>query len=313
MEDIISNVCLLRGYTCASELEIDDKLTNTAVEISKMVHELPSKMNIPRITNYTMKKSAKRFMLEKFNMHDIGYFPQWLLLKICYFNNINSIEELIDIYNRSSILKNPFDLPIKYVCEEMNNSALVNQLLDSDDEKEMEFIYKNSNVYYRYVKLPKISTTSSTVAYVHEITHTQIDSYKRAVVDFINREVLSIFLELLYAKTNGDLFNYTLFKRIDNFAKNYNIMCSYKIDNNKHNISKENYYWSISYVNSVLKAFKMLYKYINGSEAEKEYILIWIQEVFNGKMTVEDCLEKIGVTLDNSIDIKYTRGLIKEK
>ena len=308
----MNSINMLHGYKSASDIAINNKVTNSISNIVALGDRLPSKIDFSKERKSTVKKNTKKFMNELFNIHDIGYCPDWLVMKICHNENINSLDELLKLYNESAYMVEPFKLPIKYMDRDPNYGKLICQLLCCDDKKELEYILKKINTFYIRIELSKITTPISEVTYIHELTHTQVDSIKGSISDYINKEVLSIFLELLYASNNQSLLNFIILKRTNHLAVSYSLTHAYEYCKDHAGMKEEEYYDNISYVTGITEAFNMLEIYIYGSNIQKKYMLDCVQDVFDGKITVEECLDKIGINFEDSLDEKYVRKLIKE-
>ena len=67
---------------------------------------------------------------------------------------------------------------------------------------------------------------------------------------------------------------------------------------------------SCKYIVSTLKAFNLYSRYISGNENEKKYILSLVQQVVSGTRDLEDVLEVLGVTYDNSLEQEHVISLI---
>jgi hypothetical protein len=145
----------------------------------------------------------------------------------------------------------------------------------------------------------KKTTTETITAYIHELIHTQLESQKGVVQDYHNREIVSIFIEYLSAlliDEKGDLLRKVQNTRWDDFFNSVYFLNQY-IDT--YEFMNRKIEASI-YIVSSLKAENLFNMYLNSNNKDKEMMLQNIQDIFDGKITVEDFLEKYNITFENS-------------
>lgn len=134
-----------------------------------------------------------------------------------------------------------------------------------------------------YIFINTYRTYPAKSAYLHEITHSLITEYKN-VLENINKELLPIYIELLYGYYNHiDL----LFEKLKSL--------SIYVDLYMMTVSEEERIKTSKYISSILKATNLFYLYLSN----KQEITKDVSKVFNYDMTLEDVLNKYDIDLDN--------------
>ncbi len=143
----------------------------------------------------------------------------------------------------------------------------------------------------------------------HEVVHTQIEQNPNLLTNYYNREVLSIFVEMIISKSIDD-------KTLDNIIR-------YRFENVYECISDLSYYEDMiftsdsiakfrCYLSSSLKALHLYDKYRHSSRDKRIEILSLIEDIFCGKLTVEQFLDKMNVTYKNSKDVDMVKHYVKK-
>lgn len=198
----------------------------------------------------------------------------------------------------------PFSIPISYVKDSEFGSFLEENLLMIDDEEYL----RNVPIIFDHINLSSMIPDVTGALYAHEIIHTQLNSKKGIVSDYLNSEVLSIFIELLTACNNdksGKLLNYMINSRLIDLYKSLN-----EIDNCENNVyvlSDDNDILldNSKYVVSILKALDLFNLYRLLDNKEKRIMLIAFQRVIDGRRTLEEQLDMYSISGNQSV------GLIK--
>ena len=312
--DELNDYILLHGYNKnIKKLKIDDRLINIVGNLLEYYNIEKEYIEIPHITKREMINNVKKFMNYYFELHKIGYLSDKKISMIFNNKKIYNIDDLIDLTKKNVKMINPFKLPINFVNEKIFEGSLDIQVVLLENELKKELLSK-SNLYFTSINLPKIITSITEVAYVHELTHSQVESHKGITRDYYNSEVLSIFIELLYSLKDNNLYYLFIMQRLRNIIINFNNMYTFDIENkdievNGIKFSELDYYVCSKYLISILKAFKLLSIYLKDKKYINNYIIYQINEVFNGNISVETFLENIGVTYDNSLDSNIIRNL----
>lgn len=161
-------------------------------------------------------------------------------------------------------------------------------------------------------------TPFSITSYAHELIHTQLEDKRVYTNNYYNKEILSRFIELLvsYTISNDEKYKTLNIGNISlgtmsiidnmNFLKNdLNTLMNVE---NLANVNDEKYIFLIeisTYVNSMLVALELFDNYLNAFCNEKRKIIYGIQEVLDGKITIEELLgqNKIGKTPEKRLEI----------
>ncbi len=142
----------------------------------------------------------------------------------------------------------------------------------------------------------------------HELVHTQIEKNPYTLTNYYNGEVLSMFVEMIISKSlsKNILNNYMRYRfrdvhecliglsRYEEYYYTYDLICKFRC-----------------YLSSSLKALHLYDIYINSNKLRRIEILGLIEDVFNNKITVEDFLNKMEITYNNSKDIDLVKEYVK--
>lgn len=267
------------GYEEGNELlHIDDNLIEIANLFKNTSHKVKEKFWL--CSKKRIVDTTKELLNDSFVLHDVKYITDDVTASMAFLlqNKLIDYDTLLNRFYVSSIMMSPFDLPIKY-----GNDARLNRVLFKD------------GAYFSSISLTKSNSEMILLEYIHELTHTQIDSHFGIVKNYLNREVLSIFLEKLFAfniDKDGRLIkslNYVRFRDVAKCIKfqNEDISDKFKLE-------------AGIYIVSTLKAENLYNVYLNSNNSIKKEILRDIQLVFDGMYGLEELLEKYDVSYDNS-------------
>ena len=187
-----------------------------------------------------------------------------------------------------------------------------------DDVNTFKELLSKLEMYFTHICLPIRKTEIATANYVHEITHTQLESHKGIIEEYYNSEVLSIFNELFYLYSIGDKKAYTqlLVKRINDILdyflrmyefKKYTFMQSVNED---HTYNEYDYHSDLRYTLSTLKAIKLLPSVMTDDMVLKYHTINLINKVFSGNMSVEELLDKVGIDNENILDTENIKRVL---
>lgn len=311
-EDIIRMNMLIHGHdTDVKLLELNEKLVNLAVMLATTEDYEKTGFKTVSVRPKLLLKESKVFLRERFVLHKVPYADEVMLKLKLHGKIVRDESDLLRLYNKVGIMVDPFELPVKFVNEPYyyGNVSLLTNL--SDDE---EFL-KKMKIFFKSIDLGHKTNEMTGVCYVHEIIHTQVESLKGIVRDYYNSEVLSIFMELLYANSRSSvLFKETLKNRINMFLTEFHSLYNYLVDESCvvedgkwHNVI------ACKYIVSTLKAFKMYDMYVRENEFGKSNMLWLIQKVFSGIKTLEEILIELGITYENSLEAEHVANLIYRK
>ena len=308
-DELIRMNMLIHGHNENVELlKLDEKLVDLAVMLASTDDYEQTDFKPIFLNPKIILKDSRVFLREKFVLHKIPYADEVILKMKLHGQIIRKEKDLIRLYNSVGNNIDPFDLPVKFVNEPYyyGNVSLLTNL--SEDES----FLKNMKLFFKSIELGNRTNEMSSVCYVHEIVHTQIESLKGIVKEYYNSEILSIFLELVYASSKSEeLFKETLKNRINMFLIEFQSLFNYLVNNvcleetpKWHNVI------ACKYIVSTLKAFNLYDMYSKENEFGKSNIIWSVQKVFSGIITLENMLNELGITYQNSLDAEHVANLI---
>lgn len=308
---------LLHGYdTNIKKFSLDDNILACMKDLAELDLTPFQGKEIPTISKFEMTHNAKRFMRENFSLHRVGYLSDKRLAKILHDERIQTIDDVAVIYNQSARLVDPFHVPIRYDLDSIFGGTLVVQNVVTEDTSFFEQLLPRLNLYFTHISLPKTITTITPMSYVHEITHSQLESYKGIISNYYNGELLSVFMEFLYSyETNKDVFEIDLSNRIENLLYCFYSMYLYQVgkENPDREYNEYEYFYDSQYFISILKAFQLFHLYDSSNDSIKRYILEGIQKVFDGKILLEDFLDSLDIHTVGAINSEYAKYFVKKK
>lgn len=222
-----------------------------------------------------------------------------LYLKRKEINDLEKKHKNFDCLSEEIKLKatefHPFDVPVAFCNNLRTDHGITNRFCfekyDSSEEVFSEIILSS--------KLSKVTPS----IYSHELTHTQGKSDFTTLDNYLNHEVLPLFIDKLSLicfdketfETNEIRRLYLLKRAILILGKKG--LTSYEKD------------FATMIVCSTLIGNHLFYQYIYGTKTDRTIILDGIQNVFDNKYRVDDILEKRNISLENSINIKKIKNI----
>lgn len=307
-EIIIANMLIHGHNTDVKLLDISDKLIDLAVMLAKNEEYEKSGFQPVFKQPKLVLKESKIFLREKFVLHKVSHADELMVKLKLHGRIVRSERELLKLYNGVGKLVDPFEIPVKFVNEPYyyGNVSLLTNL--SDDP---EFL-KRMKLFFKSIELGHRTNDMTGVCYVHEIVHTQLESLKGIVREYYNSEVLSIFMELVYAYEKGPiLLREALKNRINMFLTEFHSL--YNFIHESTCVSEDGLWHNViasKYIVSTVKSFHLFNNYYLGDDVEKNNILWMIQKVFSGSLQLEDMLKELGITYHNSLDESHILSLI---
>lgn len=183
----------LHGNEYVSNIDLDENIYKVMSEISNIKTIDLNGIDFKYISKKKIKDRSISFFNKFFKLHEVGYLPNNKLKQLFINKNFSNVEKIIDTYNKSALFVSPFKIPISYEYKELFSGTLVTQTLLTDDDKNSNKILSGLNIYFSEIVISSVKTDISTASYIHEITHSQIESNKGLTIAFNNQEVLSIF------------------------------------------------------------------------------------------------------------------------
>lgn len=253
--------------------------------------DIPSKkLYLGPSTKEEALNNAKSFFNSKFKLQKVPYRGDLRTkLDTPLLRYIPSQDLSLKVYNSLITYKNPFNLPISFTSQDFTDCMVVEHatFIDNDD------FLKKMKITYREIILSKQITELTESSYVHEITHTQLAHLKGIIRNFFNREVLSIFLELLNIFESPKSKTLLPLQDAIRLTELYEELYMLEEQSKKvKTFDEEELIKASTYSESIIKAYGLFIEYLHGSTSLKKYILNSIQYIFNGELVLEELLEE---------------------
>lgn len=246
---------------------------------------------------------SKAFCEKYFNLHDIYTASlDTMKSKSLEFQNSNSYEEAKGKVESELTLINPFDLKTVLVegnamCGEIFKPLVLLDGYENDPSRK---------IYFSEICLGSQLNRLSASTLVHEIAHSQQERNIGYAEDYNNKEIISIFLEkvsALESDPTGELLKISERCRLRDVMQKYTALLYFdgllpevdRIDN-------------LMYLKSSLYAEKLFDMYLNErKQKNRDKYFYRIQDVFDGKMTVDDLISQKNITVGNSQDMSLLK------
>lgn len=312
----IDDYIILYDYNDIGDFQLSEDLKSVMKFFSEIKYEESDVIKLPTISKVKLWTDSKAFMESKFRLHNVGYLNDKKLSKLLNKSAVCSLDDVASIFNGHINYRSPYFLPIEFSHNNILGGSLVCQSIIPENDKEFKRLQELLKPCFSRVILPKKTTSISPISYSHEITHSQVLSHKGSVEDFHNTEVLSIYIELLHAyQADSRCFRLDLLNRMEHALGNFYSLFIYK--NGDRSILGDKYddlkfHIDAQYLQSILVAINLMSKTLYGTEKDRKFIFGELQKVFDGKITVEQFMEKTNCTYEESLDYKYTEKLLKK-
>lgn len=294
------------GYTknvCCKKLGLEDKII---LKYLKTV-DFDRKLILDGLYLDELIDITKYCVSRYFNIHDVMREKKELPFDM---EKVNENRILLE-WNKNLESINPYSIPIKF---EEGKSFEVSAMIASIP---IEYAYyynpdiKFENLSIKSITLGEDLNLLTVPIYTHEIMHTQLEDRRLYTNDYQNIEIIPIFVEMLIANyLDAKIIDKLKMLRLNDFLSYLISINDYFKKNNKRKEEVDNVRYS-SYVNSISKAMELFDNYINASCSYKRKIIYGIQDVLDGKITIEELLEqnKIGKTPGKRLAIvkKWTK------
>ena len=314
LDELKHYILLHGGNPNINKLPLDHKLKEYAKNISEMHLEQYDGIELPYIHKFQVFHGAKQFMGQNFQLHPIGWLPTRRLKRILNNHKIHSPLDVARLYNKAGKMVDPMDLPVDFTIPNIFGGRLSAQTVITDDSAFLEEMFPHINLYFQKILLSSTLTPVTTTNYVHELTHTQLESQKGVIEQYYNGEFLSVFLEFVHAyETNPAVFSLDYLNRLQHILVNFYSMFMHNANhpNPEREYTELDYYKDSRYTVSIVNAIAMLQYYLKSDDKMKKYIMKQIQAVFDGKMTVEDLLKKFDISFEDSLDPEIPKKILK--
>ena len=262
--------------------------------------DLDSKLNeLPRLSLEEVKSLAQEFCQKYFSSHNIFVTSSATLQENQHYISCSKTGE--EFYQKvNSFLReiSPFAININLI----EGHAMVGYIYKP------LFIFpncldtKNRKVYYEYMALGKDLNLLSVGTFVHEFAHSQQEQNIGYCADYLNKEVISIFLEKVVAlelDPSGELLKLSERMRFLDLFYKYG-----RIISQGNTLTTEEKNDDLVYVKSILIAEKLFDMYQKERKPKnKDKYISDIQSVFDGQQTVEDIIGRRNINIHQCQDL----------
>ena len=251
-------------------------------------------------------KISKGIFEEYFNTHNILLCDEDILDKTIealpddtnpydFYEAVNGLLTSID----------PFDIPFKYDDKHDFDSRITMPLRLYPGH----YTEPNRKIYFSHITSGYIVNLFTSCYINHEVMHTQLESVIGYTDDYLNREVLSIFVEKLSAlkvDPTGELLKMVERIRFDDLVKQYNYYLL-----NKDSVPAKDMLVKLTYIKSTLVAEKLFDMYMQErKEKNKDKYIDDIQNIMDGRVKLDEVLIKRGITPSKCQDVLYLKRQI---
>lgn len=258
---------------------------------------------LERLSLDEIRSLSRAFCEKYFNLHDIYTVSLGTMKsKSSEVQDCSSYEEAKAKIESQLTIINPFDLEIHL----LEGNAMSGKVL-----KPLALIegYENDpdrKMYFSGIELGNQLNLLSASTLVHEIAHLQQESNIGYAKDYNNKEIISIFLEKvssLEADPTGELLKLSERRRLVDVMQKYIELLH--LGNLLSEVDKID---DLMYLKSFLYAEKLFDMYLNErKQKNRDKYFYGIQDVFDGKMTVEDLILQKNITAANSQDMSLLK------
>ncbi len=305
MQDLLITNNQIYGYTNKEfVIPFTPKLVDLAVALVQT--NFTSSNKITSINPDLIISNAQNFYENKFKLYDVPYASDLMIQMNLQNRVVSNTSELIKIYNDSGILISPFKVPIMYVDKPYLYGTISFQIPNILED---DFL-KNISLFVKWIELSNQTTPFSTISFVHEIMHLELTRLKGSITNFLHSELLSIFIEFVYAYENnqdGILLRQVLINRLNYFLFEFDNLFKYYYE--EEEIDKYQAAISSKYLVSILMALNLFDLYTHSNALIKKDIINKIQQVIDGNKKLEDILKELDISYDNSL----TSNLFKKQ
>lgn len=275
-----------------TQISKDDEIIKRALNPNPEIIN-PSDKLLDYLTQYSLLPIAnKNYEVHQMSINDALYDAQTFLLYYYKLRNVPTVNIYKLLGHQVHIGKsiNPLKLPVNLVPNDDIFSGSVTEVLTN----------REPHIIFREINLNNQITEQTSASYIHEVTHTQIDSLKGSIQEYHNLEIISIFNELFHASILGSderILRLNDSRRINEMYVTAEELRDYH--NGKSPMNRDELLDCCKYLISDLKAYQLFVTFYNSTEYTKNEIIYDIQTIFDGYMTVEELLNKYEINLEN--------------
>ncbi len=305
------------GFDDFQKRTLDLETIKTVCDISEL--EMPDyqMVELPFMKKKEVKEKTKAFCGSKLLFHNVGTLSDSRAFRVYKkAAKLDDPDAIAKMYNSAAKIVSPFKVHLDYEKTCVIAGSLTPQVFYMEDFDKFIEVLKKINVYFKRINLPHVVSEFSVPCYIHELVHTQLKSQKGIVDDYYDDEVLSIFMELLYAYEHKEIYTAAIMNRVNCLCRKFNLMYLYQNQDFEELAKEDPVFDEVSYLDagkylfSILKAFKLLDIYIGGNYSVKKEILIHMQSVLDGAKCLSEQLNYFGVNYESSLDKEVTKRLL---
>ena len=204
----------------------------------------------------------------------------------------------------------PFSLPIELVDGDAMTGEIRKPLIVISNE---DYVNNTLSSEKRIIPFFKVLmgrdlTKLSSATYIHELAHAEQESVPGYTDSILNKEVISIFLEKIAAlelDPTGELLKISERRRFADLLDTFRLL---KLNEFTHTLSPEELLNNSIYIHSTLLAEKLFDLYLEERKQKKRDKYIYnIQDVFDGKIQIEELLARHDVTIQKGKDLNLVK------
>ena len=292
---IYANGCKRKVEYPKSSPELDELCTFASDKVLKGENIFVQPMNKKRAL-----RIGRQFFDRYFRVHDLWQVDHDVIKKLLgeppyTVQQLLDAEKLVERYISPFALKIVFTKKLDIFEGELIAKTYTKELDDNDE-------IARAQAAFLKIKLSSRATIVTSPVYVHELTHSQLQSRLGSVRNYKNIELLPFFLELVCANemTNDE---YVL-RIIEKFYCNEIIKYRNELmhhEDGSYKMNRDQLLSTGKYLSSTISALNLFIEYYQGSPSTKKNILQEIQKIFDGLQDLEEFTKRIGVsdTIDN--------------
>lgn len=255
---------------------------------------------LPKAKMTKLSEAIFNYHFQKLN-REILYLPEEKIIEI--YKGLPSIEELIDTFNQKAKNIDVFGLPIIY-SKEKSEDGKINKLLIETTNIE---ILKQGKLIFTSIELGDQVDYLAPATYDHEIAHGLLERNKSSVRNYLNAEILSMFIEkLISLSISENLLKLSETNRLTDLKTQEEQI----IEKDELTLTDIGAY---QYLNSGFLAELLFDTYQSKNKLIQKQILRDITKVFQGELILEEFLESREISLSNNDVVKCLEKSIKEK
>lgn len=255
-----------------------DSIETTIENIDKGSKYLKDNFSINNINYFKNSDDFKEFEEKIKKIHGDGDFSN-LRRYLLYRNSVSKVSPFS--VKTSVVPKEKIEAYTKFVFPYINSNYILDPFVDR--------IYINSE-----------NSNTADFSIIHEIAHTQLESKKNAYHNLFNMETISMILELIYA------YDYCSDRKL--FGAQVGAVGDFI---NFSEYMKDNSLINKIYFYSKYCSLELFAIYKTNPPVEKGKMKSYIQDIFDGKMSVEDLLEQYNICFNSPDKDVILRSLKK--